>query len=108
MGENMNVTTKLGRRTRSMIAALAVAAMASLAMTATAGAIAPTLQGANNANCKLTAAHPYPVVLVHATFSNQQQNWSTLGPQLLSQGYCIWALNYGITAASLGGTVDGL
>jgi hypothetical protein len=104
----MHASTKLARKSRSLMIALVVAATASLAITATAGAVGPTLAGANNANCKLTAAHPYPVVLVHATLSNQQQNWSTLGPILEKQGYCVWALNYGITIDSLGGTVDGL
>jgi hypothetical protein len=103
----MHASTKLGRRTRSLAIALVIAA-SSLAATATAGAVGPTLAGANNPNCKVTSAHPYPVVLVHATFSNEQQNWSTLGPILEKQGYCVWALNYGVTLASLGGTVDGL
>ena len=96
------------RRGRSLAIALTIAAAVSLGSTATAGAIGPTLPDADNPNCRLTAAHPRPVVLVHATFSNQQQNWSTLGPQLMQQGYCVWALNYGVTLASLGGTVDGL
>src|SRR5262249_20222185 len=104
----MHSTKTPRRRGRSLAIALTIAAAVSLGSTATAGAIGPTLPGANNPNCKLTAAHPRPVVLVHATLSNQQQNWSTLGPQLMQQGYCVWALNYGVTLASVGGTVDGL
>src|SRR5215467_12040178 len=96
-----------GRR-RTLAIGVALAAAISLTGVSTASAIGPTLPGANNPNCKPTAAHPRPVVLVHATLSNQQQNWSTLGPQLMAQGYCVWALNYGVTAASLGGTIDGL
>ncbi len=104
----MYVLTGPARRVRALAVALTLAAVCSLGAASSAGAIGPTLAGANNPNCKLTAAHPRPVVLVHATLSNQQQNWSTLGPQLMQQGYCVWALNYGVTLASFGGTVDGL
>jgi pimeloyl-ACP methyl ester carboxylesterase len=104
----MHVSPARRGRRRTLAVGVAIAAAISLTGVSTAGAVGPTLAGANNPNCKLTAAHPRPVVLVHATLSNQQQNWSTLGPQLMQQGYCVWALNYGVTALSLGGTVDGL
>ncbi|HEY2632080.1 MAG TPA: alpha/beta fold hydrolase, partial [Solirubrobacteraceae bacterium] len=70
--------------------------------------------GANN-NCKPTAAHPYPVVLVHATLADEGSNWVTLAPLLANEGYCVYAFNYGETAASLPiipfvtpGRIDGL
>ena len=59
-----------------------------------------SVQGANN-NCKPSAAHPYPVVLVHATLADEGSNWVTLAPLLANEGYCVYAFNYGETAASL-------
>ena len=41
--------------------------------------------GANN-NCKPTSAHPYPVVLVHATLADEGSNWVTLAPLLANNG----------------------
>jgi pimeloyl-ACP methyl ester carboxylesterase len=73
-----------------------------------------SVQGANN-NCKPSAAHPYPVVLVHATFADEGSNWVTLAPLLANNGYCVYAFNYGETLASLPlipliteGRIDGL
>ncbi|HEY2773109.1 MAG TPA: alpha/beta fold hydrolase [Candidatus Binatia bacterium] len=55
-----------------------------------------SIVGANN-GCKPTAAHPYPVVLVHATFADEGSNWVTLAPLLANNGYCVYAFNYGAT-----------
>ena len=69
--------------------------------------------GANN-GCKPTTAHPYPVVLVHATLADEGSNWVTLAPLLANEGYCVYAFNYGATLASLelwpliGPRIDGL
>jgi triacylglycerol esterase/lipase EstA (alpha/beta hydrolase family) len=52
-------------------------------------------EGANDWMCRLTAAHPRPVVLVHGTSANMAQSWSTLSPWLAELGYCVFALNYG-------------
>jgi triacylglycerol esterase/lipase EstA (alpha/beta hydrolase family) len=51
----------------------------------------------SSASCPPSAAHPYPVVLVHGTFLNKT-SWLTLEPQLKAAGYCVFALDYGNNA----------
>lgn len=121
-------------KVKAMILAAIVAALAAIGVPATASATysvpygntalsdaiwnetwAPeSVVGANN-NCKPTSAHPYPVVLVHATLADEGSNWVTLAPLLANEGYCVYAFNYGETLASLPlipfvtpGRIDGL
>jgi triacylglycerol esterase/lipase EstA (alpha/beta hydrolase family) len=64
--------------------------------------------GSNNFSCHPSAAHPYPVVLVHGTFENMDDNWQAASPLLANHGYCVFAFNYGGTspAADVQGTGD--
>jgi triacylglycerol esterase/lipase EstA (alpha/beta hydrolase family) len=64
---------------------------------ATATALAPDTPppGADNGSCQLTAAHPDPVILVHGTFANMDDNWQAAAPLLANNGYCVYAFNYG-------------
>jgi triacylglycerol esterase/lipase EstA (alpha/beta hydrolase family) len=48
-----------------------------------------------NSSCHPSAAHPYPVVLVHGTFENMNDNWQAAAPLLANHGYCVFAFNYG-------------
>jgi triacylglycerol lipase len=56
--------------------------------------------GSNDWSCKPTARHPRPVVLVHGTFGNKNTNWQTYAPLLANNGYCVFALTYGVPAGT--------
>ncbi|MBB4946147.1 triacylglycerol esterase/lipase EstA (alpha/beta hydrolase family) [Kitasatospora gansuensis] len=76
--------------------------------------------GANDWSCKPGPAHPNPVVLVHGSFENMNDNWGGAAPLLANNGYCVFAFNYGaqegnpiqgtgpieLSAAQLGDFVD--
>lgn len=53
-----------------------------------------------NVGCQPTSAHPYPVILVHGTFGNQDDNWQAAAPLLANHGYCVFTFNYGGPSAS--------
>ncbi|GHC71804.1 esterase/lipase family protein [Streptomyces flavofungini] len=65
--------------------------------------------GVNDWNCRPSAAHPNPVVLVHGTGVNLGANWVKMGPTLANEGHCVYAFNYGMGSPfDLGGRVGGL
>ncbi|WP_182359253.1 esterase/lipase family protein [Tomitella gaofuii] len=51
--------------------------------------------GANDWNCRPSAAHPHPVVLVNPTGTNQALAWQAGAPLLKNAGYCVFTFNYG-------------
>lgn len=57
------------------------------------GANAP---GTNDWTCQPSKAHKRPVVLVHGLLGNRATNWPTYGPLLKNEGYCVFALTYGV------------
>jgi triacylglycerol lipase len=77
----------------AVLAALGTTLLAGSASAASNPSPGPFPPGTNT--CRPTTAHPYPVVLVHGTFENAAQNWSSLAPYLQAHGYCVYALNYG-------------
>lgn len=51
--------------------------------------------GANDFDCRPSAAHPEPVVLAHGLLANQTVNWRTISPYLANRGFCVFSLTYG-------------
>jgi hypothetical protein len=114
-------------KVKAMLAGAAVAALAAVAAPVSASAALPVhygaaaeaesisaelyyptlLPGAND-NCKPSSAHPYPVVLVIATLSDEGSNWVTAAPLLANAGYCVYSFNYGETQLSDFGRIDAL
>lgn len=54
----------------------------------------PTVEGTNDFGCVPSPQHPRPVVLVHGT-KMDSTTWKIVAPQLIDQGYCVFAPNYG-------------
>lgn len=57
-----------------------------------------SLPGSNDYGCVPSPAHPNPVVLAHGTGGSQQTNWGAYVPLLKNEGYCVFALTYGVPA----------
>ena len=52
--------------------------------------------GSNDFSCRPGAEHPDPVVLVHGLGASKTTNWQTMSPLLANEGYCVFALTYGV------------
>jgi triacylglycerol esterase/lipase EstA (alpha/beta hydrolase family) len=81
----------------AVLGALALVLTSAPAYAASSTSSAGTVSGANDFGCRPSAAHPFPVVLVPGTFANASE-FSVLSPRLASDGYCVFALNYGCQA----------
>lgn len=71
---------------------------------AVAGGAQEDPPGANDWSCEPTRKHPRPVVLVHGTFGNKSTNWQTYAPLLHNNGYCVFALTYGVDPTGVPGS----
>jgi triacylglycerol esterase/lipase EstA (alpha/beta hydrolase family) len=89
-----------GSGPRTPAAALPVGYDFAAAFAATALAPGTPPPGADDFSCRPPAAHPYPVILVHGTFENQDDNWQAASPLLVNHGYCVFTFNYGGASAA--------
>lgn len=90
---------------RKQLRQLAVTASAAVAMTfagpAAFAATPPPLQenpaplGANDWNCKPSAQHPRPVILMHGFSAPAAGHFSLYSPYLKAEGYCVFTGTYG-------------
>ncbi|MQA07973.1 MAG: alpha/beta fold hydrolase [Pseudonocardiaceae bacterium] len=76
--------------------ALVLALVLSVLTPASASGAPPGDGGFNDWSCEPSPAHPEPVVLVHGTGDNKDRTWRVLGPRLAEEGYCAFALTYGV------------
>lgn len=73
-----------------------------IASVAVPGSAAQPPPGADVRGCRPSAAHRYPVVLVHGTGANQHMDWLEMAPVLANAGYCVYTFNYGADANTHG------
>ena len=81
------------------LAALLLIGPASLVLGGTAAAASAPPTGYNNWSCVPSAAHPYPVVLLHGLGATYYEDLGTdVAPYLEAAGYCVYGATYGATS----------
>ncbi|MBF4998292.1 alpha/beta fold hydrolase [Nocardia sp. BSTN01] len=73
---------------------LAFAAVVTMAGHTAAVNAQPPAPAMNDWDCRPSAAHPRPVVLLHG-ITDSTHEWDALAPRLAEAGYCVFALDYG-------------
>ncbi|MEU1954927.1 esterase/lipase family protein [Nocardia rhamnosiphila] len=61
--------------------------------------------GSNDWNCKPTAEHPRPVLLIHGTWMNAYNGFAFMGQPIKDAGFCTFTFNYGRSNLVQGGGV---
>ncbi|KAF8924784.1 putative secreted lipase [Dissophora ornata] len=92
------ISSVLGAASAAILVALSVVQVAALPVSTDSpvtGLQKRAISGINNYNCKLTAAHPRPLILVHSTLLTVD-SWWTFAPVFIKNGYCVFGLTYGI------------
>jgi triacylglycerol lipase len=92
----------MGTGARLAAVACAVAALGMGAPSASAESVAEGPPGSNDFSCQPSGAHPRPVVLVHGLSASAPANWGYIGPRLHDDGYCVFALSYGLDPRTRG------
>jgi pimeloyl-ACP methyl ester carboxylesterase len=94
------------------VMAVAVVLAGLMAPGARAESSVPSVAWGNDFTCAPSEAHPRPVVLLHGLGARAQENWSVIGPALKADGYCVFAVSYGMDPRTRGffyrpgGTID--
>ena len=94
------IRTPSSRRVRRIAGSLVAGALVlATSLTASAGqASAGTGGGNNDPSCKPSAAHPYPVVLLHGLGATYYEDLNFLQADLALKGYCTFSATYGAYA----------
>ncbi|AFU02926.1 putative lipase [Nocardia brasiliensis ATCC 700358] len=64
--------------------------------------------GANDWNCRPSAEHPRPVILLHATWLNAYSSFAYMSQPIKDAGFCTFAFNYGRSNPLAGGGLGSL